>query len=175
MSKSIQESLELPVLEDLLKSSFQEGAVDEDEVTDEQVDQQEAIDLVAEMDQNLAAPTAGTDLAERRAIADHEKSMDALHDETLQHAKDLMDLGYNVDTRSAGRIFENAANMFKIALDAKNSRRDAQLKLRKLMLDERKQDMAEKGAAAGGSIIEGEATIIEDRNALIKMLKGNNK
>jgi len=176
MSKAIQESLELPVLEDLLKSSFQEGATDEDEVTDDMVEQQESIDLVEQMDANLSSGNVPTNLADIQAIKDHEGAMDTIYTETLQHAKDLMDLGYNVDTRSAGRIFENAANMFKIALDSKNSKRDAQLKRLKLQLDERKQELAEKGARGGeGEVIDGEVTIIEDRNALIKMLKGNNK
>lgn len=173
MSKSIQEALDLPVLEDLLKSSYQEGATDEDDVPSEMVEQEQD-EEVHQLSTALSNGAVTEEILEARAIKDHEKAMDDIHDQTIQHAKDLMDLGYNVDTRSAGRIFENAANMFKIALDAKNSKRDAQLKHGKLQVEKRKLELAEKNASGqnDGDTIDGAPVIVEDRNELIKRLRG---
>ena len=164
MSKSIQDALDLPALEDLLKAPRQ---TDDGEVTDQ---------MVADADDNEEFGVALTDKLNPGSLADagakdHADKTDDIYEETLQHAKDLMDLGYNVDTRSAGRIFETAAGMFKIALDAKNSKRDAQLKALKLELENRKVDALIKGA--GNQTVEatGEVVIIEDRNALIKQMR----
>jgi hypothetical protein len=168
MSKSIQDALDLPVLEDLLRaSSNQEGEV-EPEITDEMADNHE---LIENLENNLITP----EMADERKERDHESSMDAIHKEAIKHSQDLMDLGYNVDTRSSGRMFETAANMLKIALDAKNSKRDAQMKLQKLKLEERKVDIVERqtkaGAGGAGEVVDGQTTIVEDRNELIKQMR----
>lgn len=173
MSKTIQEALDLPVLEDLLKASAKDEAVEEPEITDEMVEQFQEEETTTALTHALASGAVTPEVEEARQARDHENAMDELHKETLQHAKDLMDLGYNVDTRSAGRIFENAANMFKIALDAKNAKRDAQLKSKKLELEDRKVQMLEKntkGVVPEGTI-DAQAVIIEDRNEIIRMAR----
>lgn len=171
MSRAIQETLELPVLEDLLKSSFQEGAVDDGE---ELIEEEDEVVEVLEASTALSRPNAfAQEVMEARQAKDHEDSMDGLHEDTLQHAKDLMDLGYNIDTRSASKIFESAATMFKLAMEAKNSKREAQLKLHKLHIDRRKQELAERVAKGekDADTVEGESVIVEDRNELIKRLR----
>lgn len=173
MSKSIQESLDLPVLEDLLKSSSKDEAESEPEITDEMADQFEGDQQVNAISTALASGATTQEVVEARREQEHEQTTTTIYTEAMQHAKDLMDLGYNVDTRSAGRIFENAANMFKIALDATNARRDAQLKQQKLIIEKRKQDLAErqfKGDTSDGTV-ESESVIVEDRNELIKRLR----
>lgn len=167
MSKSIQEALDLPVLEDLLRSSSGEGAEPDPEITDEMVEQHQ---LVAGLEAGGQTP----EMIEAQKEKDHEQSMDEIHKEALKHSQDLMDLGYNVDTRSSGRMFETAASMLKIALDAKNSKREAQLKLNKHRLEERKVDIVERQSKVGGGygeVVEGEAKVVEDRNELIKQIR----
>lgn len=111
---------------------------------------------------------------------DHEKSMDEIYQETLDHSRSLMDLGFNTDERSRRGIFEIAASMYKNALDAKNSKRDAQIKLMKLIQDQKKQEFeemkwrVERGEDVGRPI-EGSATLVEDRNELIKRLRADIK
>lgn len=61
-----------------------------------------------------------------------------IEQEMLQHARDLMDLGHNVDVRAAGSIFTIAANLYTQAVNAQISRRDAALKKQKLLIDEAK-------------------------------------
>ena len=169
MSKSIQDALDLPTLEDLLKAPRQtdEG----EEITDQMVEEDDN-SIVEEMTTALATGNVTKEMADEREARDHARRADDIHDEVLQHAKDLMDLGYNVDTRSAGRIFETAAGMYKLALEAKNSKRDAQLKALKLQLEERKLDqMAKQKSGDDDNVVPGEHVIIEDRNEMIKRLR----
>ena len=158
MSKSIQDALDLPTLEDLLKAPRQVDDSEESSIDDFDFDK----------------------IPEQKVVVsanDHEIKTDEIYDETLQHARDLMDLGYNVDTRSAGRIFETAAGLYRTALEAKNSKRDAQLKAMKLELEHKKLEILLKGAkgnSAPGDTIEGEAVVlVENRNELLKQLRSS--
>lgn len=174
MSTSIQDAFDLPILEDLLKQKPDEEVTGEDvAITDEMADEHQ------EMIDNLGNGMVPREVVEERQARDHEISTDKIHKDAIQHAKDLMDLGYNIDTRSAGKMFEVAAGMMKIALDAKNSKRDAQLKNKKLGLDSRKLDIMErqiKGGPAQGEILEGNSVVVvEDRNEIIKQLRAENK
>jgi hypothetical protein len=65
-------------------------------------------------------------------------SVALLEKEMLQHARDLMDLGHNVDIRAAGQIFTIASTMYQNTLNAQISRRDAALKKQKLLIEEAK-------------------------------------
>lgn len=101
----------------------------------------------------------------------HAESMDTIHKEMLDHARRLMDYGFNVDPRSSATIFEKAAMMYKGAMDAKDSKRDMQLKAIKAMLDQRKSDNEDKKLRAelGEKVQDAEGSIIEDRNELIRL------
>ena len=111
---------------------------------------------------------------------DHAESMDELHREVLQHARDLMSYGFNIDSPRARGIFEIAASMYGHAMTAKNSKRDAQLKAMKLALDRKKVELEEKRTNhAIGQIetatIDGDGTVIvEDRNELLRRLREKN-
>lgn len=171
MSRTIQEALDLPTLEDLLKAPRETD--DDDALTEEQLLEAETnseVDALTDALSSSIVPRTDPDAVEAK---DHADNTDDIFGQTLQHAQDLMDLGYNVDTRSAGRIFETAANMYKIALDAKNSKRDAQLKNMKLKLENEKlKAMIRQKSGESGEVIEQEAVIIADRNDLIKKLRG---
>lgn len=165
MSKTIQDALDLPILEDLLRASRPSAPIEDE--TSETSDNQIVDDLAVALNQNRP-PILDT------GSTDHATKTDDIHDEVLRHAQDLMDLGYNIDTRSAGRIFETAAGMYKIALDAKNSKRDAQLKLMKLELEHKKIDALLKGRSNDSNVVPGEhVVVIEDRNTLIKQMRNN--
>jgi hypothetical protein len=106
---------------------------------------------------------------------DHGDAMDEVHSEVLQHARDLMAYGFNIDHPRARGIFEIAAMMYNHAITAKNSKRDAQLKSMKLALDKKRVELEEKrtnhviGAAVAN---DSENTIlVEDRNELLRRLR----
>lgn len=103
---------------------------------------------------------------------DHAEAMDTIYQDTLRHARDIMELGFNIDHARAARMFEVGAAMFGRAIDAKNSKRDAQIKAMRLALDQRKLEILEK---QGGDpkAIEGDASILvtDDRNSLIRHIR----
>jgi hypothetical protein len=171
MSRTIQEALDLPTLEDLLKAPRETD--DHDSLTEDELLEAEGNADVDALTAALESPITVRQDPDVVEAKDHADSADDIYGQTLQHAQDLMDLGYNVDTRSAGRIFETAAGMYKLALDAKNSKRDAQLKAQKLKLENEKlKALLRQKSGEGNEIIEQEAVIIADRNDLIKKIRG---
>jgi hypothetical protein len=176
MSKSIQDALDLPTLENLLRTSApgpDDMSTDPEINEDGEVIESPQNELSAQVGNALATnPLIGID-HEAKEARDHEVSMDKMYDETIQHSRDLMDLGYNVDTRSAGRIFETAATMYKLALDSKNSKRKAQLDLLKIQQEQQKIDIVKnnKGGGDGNGPIDTGSVIIEDRNELLRQLR----
>lgn len=105
---------------------------------------------------------------------DHSDAMDEIHDEALDVARKIVDMGMNIDIARAPRIFEVANQWMKTAADAKISKRDAELKLMKLIQDQRKLDLEErklKGDRGGEDVIQGEVVYEGDRNKLLKILK----
>jgi flagellar basal body rod protein FlgB len=168
MTKMIEHTLNLPSMEDILKSTEPTGDAD----AELELEFDNAINEAA-----LSSAVALADAADRHlAIQDgdgHSQAMDEIHKETLKTARDLVDLGFNVDQRSAATIFEKANMMYKTALDAKSTKRDMQLKTMKLMLDQRKMELEERRLQheMGDVPVDAEATIVEDRNELIKRIR----
>ena len=170
MTKGLADAFGIPHLDDILKEEqidFQEEITKT--TTPEYVEppQQTALQ---EIDENIKT-TEGLD---------HARAMDEVYEETLEHSRNLMDLGFNTDERSRRGIFEIATSMYKNALDAKNSKRDSQLKLMKLIQDQRKIEFEEmKWRADRGESLPGlggaTATLVEDRNELIKRLRAEAK
>jgi len=106
--------------------------------------------------------------------SDHANAMDKIHEETLKHAQDMMDLGYNVDMPRQRGIFEIATMMYARAIEAKNSKRDAQLKTMKLALDQRKLDLDEKKLRheIGEQTVNAGVTVtMGDRNEILKRMR----
>lgn len=155
----MQEALGLPIMSDLLLASG-----------DEVVDDEPATDIV-EVDSD-------TKLS-KLEIKDHvdeqsfERDTDGIYKEALKNAGDLMALGYNVDTRSASKIFDTAATMLKIALDASSTKRTSQLNKAKLLLEEKKTNFLTSGkVSTDGEIQTLEAKTVGNRNDIIKKLRG---
>jgi hypothetical protein len=129
---------------------------------------------------NLPASTSRSELVmSGMPLQDHDDSMDTIHDETLKHAQDLMDYGYSAEPRSQATLFEKANMLYKTALDAKATKIDAHLKIRKLMLDQKKLELEEKklNHEMGNKTadMEAEATVIFDRNDMVRKLREDAK
>jgi hypothetical protein len=168
MTQGLEQFFNLPPLDDVLKSKgIDVHATEATEPTDENVQQSLASlkDLSAKM-----AMMEG---------ADHSEAMDELYKEIVQHARDLMTYGYNIDMPRQRGIFEIAAAMYGHAISTKNSKRDAQLKALRLSLDRRKTDLEEKRTnhAIGeqAATIEGNTIVVEDRNELINRIRNQVK
>jgi hypothetical protein len=105
---------------------------------------------------------------------EHSSEMDEVHDELIKHARDIAELAFQLDPARSPRMFEVAAVYYKTAVDAKISKRDAQLKLMKLVQTQRKLELDEIRLQheMGNSISEkADIVMVEDRNALLRRLK----
>ena len=98
----------------------------------------------------------------------HDNEMDEIADLAVEYAKDLHDLGLNVDVKNAGEIFTASASMFKIAVDARHLKMDKRLKLMKLELDRIKMD---RTTPEKSEIVEASDVKIIDRSELLAQLK----
>jgi len=85
-----------------------------------------------------------------------------------------MDLGMNVEARYGPRIFEVASSMLKNAIDAKSAKIDKKLKMIELQLKKQSLDQKNNGYE-DGSVVEGKAFIVSDRNSLLQKLKNIDK
>lgn len=98
----------------------------------------------------------------------HDAEMDEISEMAVSAHKDLLELGMNVDTRTAGEILGTSATMLKIAMDARNSKMDKKLKLIKLQMDKMKLDHAL--AKEDNTPVDGGALTM-DRNELIAQIQ----
>ena len=96
-----------------------------------------------------------------------DKELDDLADKAKQSYEDLMDLGMNVESRYAGRVFETASNMLKNAIDAKSQKLDKKLKMVELQL--KKQNLDQKQGDSADTI-DAEGYVVMDRNAILEKI-----
>lgn len=109
-------------------------------------------------------------LAEVRGMEVHDSEMDDIAAQAVESYEQLMSLGMNMTDMAAGSVFNNAAAMLKIALEAKDSKVSRKLKQIDLMI--KKANLDARTAKDDGAT-EATATLL-DRNELLKML-GNKK
>src|SRR6056300_217311 len=155
MTKKLEELLDLPEV----KETMEQVEEPKQEVVDtpKQVKQMER--TIAEFDKISAALPMVRGLGE---LAD--KELDELADKAKATYEDLMDLGMNVESRYAGRVFEVAVSSLRNAIDAKSAKLDKKLKMVELQL--KKQAIDQKSGDAGNTI-DAEGVIITDRNAIL--------
>jgi len=125
------------------------------------------IDMATRVD--IALPTV-TDMASA------ERELDGLANKAQEQSERLMDLGFNVDDRNAGKIFEVAAQLLKTAVDAKTAKLDKKLKMVELQLRKARMD-GEKGN--DDNILDAtDSGMIGNRNDIVKAILnrvGHNK
>ena len=123
---------------------------------------------IAELDKISAALPQVKGLGE---LAD--KELNEVAEKSMNAYEDLMDLGMNVESRYASRVFEVAGGMLKTSLDAKTAKLDKKLKMIDLQLKKEKLDKENSTGEEG--IINGQGYVVTDRNSLLEKLKGLDK
>lgn len=109
-----------------------------------------------------------------RDLESNDTEMDTIAEKSMSTFNDLMDLGMNVEARYAGKIFEVAGTMMKNAIDARSAKVDKKLRMVELQIKKQRVDQQEQ--SAGGPLeIEAEATIVADRNELIRQILDKGK
>lgn len=169
MTKKLEEVFGFPSIEetDLELNTRTEPQIPE-EIQQELETAVATIDMANRVD--LALPTV-TDMSSA------ERELDSLANKAQEQSERLMDLGFNVDDRNAGKIFEVAAQLLKTAVDAKTAKLDKKLRMVELQLRKAKLDSDKKEESS--NVLDATDTgVVGNRNDIVKaILKsvGNNK
>lgn len=100
-----------------------------------------------------------------------DREMDEIAEKAMQSFQDLMELGMQVDGRTAPEIFSVASSMLNHAITAKNNKinrklKSIELQLKKVRLEKDTLANSDDGVPVGtGSVI--------DRNELLNMIKNH--
>jgi hypothetical protein len=171
MTKKLEELLNLPESQDIVKEEKEKAQAEEkkQENKSRQIDQQKnTMRDIAEFDKIAAA------LPKVEGLGDMgDAELDDVGQRAITAYEDLMDLGMNVESRYSARIFEVAGQMLKTTLDAKVAKLDKKLKMVDLQLKKQKQD-AQTGDS-DANVVQGEGYVISDRNSLLEKLKKMDK
>lgn len=154
MTRKLEEEFNLPHLDEM----------EDTDKTSEPVDPKQQIAEIEEA-MNLSEKINSA-LSQVRSMDSHDSEMDDIAQQAIDSYEQLMSLGMNMTDMAAGPVFNNAAQMLKIALEAKDSKTTRKLKQIDLML--KKANLDAKIAKDDGAT-EATATMM-DRNELLKML-----
>lgn len=169
MTKGISDTLGMKSLEEILAET-EISEDDMEELSDVEIEEEAQLPVAVNPQPTAPALMTTSDMKG----SDHGKSMDEIYDEALDVAKKIVDMGMNIDPSRAPRILEVGNQYFKTALDAKASKRDAQLKLMQLLQNQKKLELEERklnGELGNKPTLEGEVVYEGDRNKLLKILK----
>jgi hypothetical protein len=159
MTRHLADAMGIPHLDDVLKA---EGVIPKTSYIDPHEEE-----MTRRGNEIAAMERSADDLAlEGR---DHGKKCDVVYEEGLDNARKIVDLAFNIDPARAPRAFEVAANFYKLALDAADSKRKAQLQAKELMLKQQKLELDRRMAGEqDAKTYDDRAAIVEDRNELIR-------
>ena len=108
-----------------------------------------------------------------RGLDVEDRDLDEYADRAMESFERLMDLGYNMDDRNAGKVFEVASTMMNNAISAKTAKLDKKLKMIDLQLKAAKLAQTAKVEDDNGPQGLGELTT--DRNAILNLISQNLK
>ena len=165
MTKKLEDILNLPESKDIIDKAEKQ---EQDQKAHEIERQDDTLRDIAEFDKITAALPQVKGLGE---MAD--KELNEVADKAMLAYDDLMDLGMNVESRYASRVFEVAGGMLKTSLDAKVAKLDKKLKMVELQL--KKEKMDRDNNVSEGGFTEGQGYVVTDRNSLLEKLKGLDK
>lgn len=113
-----------------------------------------------------------------RGLEASDSEMDELASLATSSYKDLLDLGFQVDSRFASEIFSVASNMLGHAITAKTAKLDKKLKMIDLQLKKARLDQQAAAAAAKAGEEEDIPTaqgMVLSRNDLLERIIAGNK
>ena len=108
-----------------------------------------------------------------RGLDTEDRELDEYAARAMDSFDRLMDLGYNMDDRNAGKIFEVASTMMGNAITAKTAKLDKKLKMIDLQLKAAKLAQTAKTEDDNGP--QGLGDLTTDRNAILNLISQNLK
>ena len=160
MTKKLEEEFNLPPIEEVTNTD--EEVIPTVEETQEIIEEVKGALSISEKI-NLA-------FKEVKGLESHEVEMNDIAKKAIESYEQLMNLGMNVSDMAAGKVFAEASNMLKIALDASDAKTKAKLQQIDLMLKKARIDKFDNKGNETESV---QATVF-DRNDLLKIIKGEN-
>lgn len=139
-----------------------------DQPTELSLPAQETFSLVRE--QLSIAERIDEALPQVRGLDTEDRDLDDYASRAMESYDRLMDLGFNVDDRNAGKIFEVASTMMNNAITAKTAKLDKKLKMIELQLKAAKltKDKPEESTQP-------DSELTTDRNAILNLISQNLK
>lgn len=110
-------------------------------------------------------------LPQVRGLETEDRDLDSYADQAMESYQKLMDLGFNVDDRNAGKIFEVASTMMNNAITAKTAKLDKKLKMVELQLKAARLAQTQKPEEESKPNQE----LNTDRNAILNLINQNLK
>lgn len=108
-----------------------------------------------------------------RGLDTEDRELDDYANRAMESYDRLMDLGFNMDDRNAGKIFEVASTMMGNAITAKTAKLDKKLKMIDLQLKAAKLAQTAKPEEDPGT--QGLGDLTTDRNAILNLISQNLK
>lgn len=108
-----------------------------------------------------------------RGLDTEDRELDEYASRAMESYDRLMDLGFNMDDRNAGKIFEVASTMMGNAITAKTAKLDKKLKMIDLQLKAAKLAQTAKVEDDNGP--QGLGDLTTDRNAILNLISQNLK
>lgn len=142
-----------------------------------------SVPIIAENKSQLAALDDAIDkiddaLPAVRGLDATDQEMDELAGLATGTFKDLMDLGFQVDSRFASEIFSVASNMLGHAITAKTAKLDKKLKMidlqmKKMRLDQQQAALDAKAEPEEGAVQQGTGMVLSRNDLLQRIIDGN--
>jgi len=153
MTKKLEEEFNLPPIEEAIKSETPTIKETKNEI----VKVADALSVSEKI--NMA-------FREVKGLEDHESELNDIASKAIESYESLMNLGMNVSDMAAGKVFAEASNMLKIALEASDSKTKAKLQQIDLMIKKARLDTQ---SGNGNNRNEAGQTLL-DRNELLKII-----
>lgn len=170
MNKKLEDTFDLPSMEEALEKSKADESKSEDKEEKAEVEQETVIEEVKIKKALSTAEKIDRALPQVKDLESHDSDMDEYSTEAMKSYKELMDLGMNSEARHAGKMFEVAATMLKNAVESKNAKADKKLRMIELQLKKQRVDQWDKRDDKQDEVIEGEGYVVGDRNKLLDQL-----
>jgi len=160
MTRKLEEEFNLPPLEEVLGKDEEEVVPTIEESKNQIVEVQEAMSI---------SDKINTAFKEIKGLETHETEMDDIGKKAIDSYEQLMNLGMNVSDMAAGKVFAEASNMLKIALEASDAKTKAKLQQVDLMIKKARLDKQT------GNSEETVTANVFDRNELLKIINQSDK
>lgn len=162
MTKSIEDELNLPRLEDALKEQSSNQ--------DDSSENHQQIEAIAAGLQNIKP--GDLENVDPSGLDIHISEADDIYEQAMKAHKDLLDLGFNIEPKHAGaNAFTPSAKMLEIALKASQSKTIKKMEKIRLMLEQEAHRREMNDGVEDGEIIDSKNSILANRNDIMEKLR----